>query len=82
MSDKCVQCGNCCNYTLSDGTKWKCEHLVKLKNRSICRIYKTHEGTKLRNGMVCIRREGNEDLECYANCPVLKEEKNGLYKSS
>ena len=72
---KCNHCGACCHFTI-DGIKRKCKFLIKLKDRTICRVYKNRKGkiiyTDKKNGLIvrCRDRIGRNEL--YPNCPYNK----------
>jgi len=67
----CKMCGKCCHYEYNGKLK-KCKHLVKIKNRTLCRIYKNRIGTVLEilpNGDKIICQERIKIKKHYKGCP-------------
>ena len=69
----CARCGKCCLLKI-DGklTKKHCKYLIKIGERTLCRIYKTRLGVQIGHGHSCTTRE--KDKNNYPGCPL-----NALY---
>lgn len=67
----CLRCGRCCHYII-DGRIKKCKHLVKIKGKTLCRIYNKRLGQVIDkdskgNKIICINRE-DSPID-YVDCP-------------
>jgi len=77
--EKDIRCGNCGICCVIPGTNKDCKHLIRLKNRTLCRIYKSRLGTKIGEMIVdgkkcdvrCVMRESVTTN--YPSCPFNKE---------
>ena len=69
MEPVCKRCGICCFFK-EDGktTKKPCRYLIKVGERTICRIYKNRLGKDIGNGHHCTTRE--KDKNNYKGCPL------------
>ena len=62
----CKRCGKCCYFEV-DGVKHKCRYLIRLKEHTLCRIYKDRLGREIYKGISCSLRE--HDKRIIEGCP-------------